>query len=807
MSGIAADANTGTTGTGGDVRVTAGTLSVTDKGEIASSTFGAGRGGSVSVAVAGRLEIDGASSRALGLTGITSEANPGSSGSAGDVFVRAGSLSILDNGEISSATFGTENAGTVSVTARAISLASGGEIASGSEAGSSGDAGNVIIKAGSLGISDGLISSGLLAAFNGVPASAGRRAGNITVEVSGLLTIVGSGSAALAGIATDADPGTTGNAGDVHVTAAALSIVDNGEIGSGTFGAGTGGTVFVAVSGRLKINGARSDPKFVTGIATQANQGSTNKAGDVFVRAGGLTILDGGAITSSAVGASEQGPAATGNAGKVAVLVAGELSIQGGQIATTTDPGTSGAAGSVEVTAGQVSIADGGEIVSTTAGTGAGGSVTVTTRGALLLDGNGIPGTEIAASATGPQSGGAGAVAVTAGSLTIESGAEIASSTAGPGAGGQVEVVVGSGVVLAGAGSQITAQSIGSGNAGSLEVTAGQISVADGAAIVSTSAGTGAGGSVTVTTRGTLLLDGGGVPGSEIAASATGPQSGPAGTVAVTAGSLTIKGGAEIASTTAGGGTGGDVILDVSSDLVLVGPGPQITAQSSAGGDAGAIAIAADRLLLNGGAAISTEAATSTANGGNIGMSLREMLYLTDGEITTSVQGVTGNGGNITIASPFVILSGSDVIAQAVEGHGGNIMIDAGQYIPSADSIVSASSAFGVSGNVVISGPRVDLNGTLVVLSSELLSAVAVTRASCAARAPGPQSSLVEAGRGGLPEDPNASLPALYLAGRDLRLDPRVAPRRAEAEGDLPSTLEIAVALRLRRWRVPRPRQ
>jgi hypothetical protein len=30
-----------------------------------------------------------------------------------------------------------------------------------------------------------------------------------------------------------------------------------------------------------------------------------------------------------------------------------------------------------------------------------------------------------------------------------------------------------------------------------------------------------------------------------------------------------------------------------------------------------------------------------------------------------------------------------------------------------------------------------------------------------------PQSSLVEAGRGGQPQDPDATLPALYIAGRD----------------------------------------
>jgi hypothetical protein len=54
------------------------------------------------------------------------------------------------------------------------------------------------------------------------------------------------------------------------------------------------------------------------------------------------------------------------------------------------------------------------------------------------------------------------------------------------------------------------------------------------------------------------------------------------------------------------------------------------------------------------------------------------------------------------------------------------------------------------------------------VLSSELRSAAQVLRNSCAAQAGLPQSNLVEAGRGGLPQDPDATLPALYIAGRDM---------------------------------------
>jgi hypothetical protein len=71
------------------------------------------------------------------------------------------------------------------------------------------------------------------------------------------------------------------------------------------------------------------------------------------------------------------------------------------------------------------------------------------------------------------------------------------------------------------------------------------------------------------------------------------------------------------------------------------------------------------------------------------------------------------------------------------------------------------------------------------LLSSELRNPAALTRSSCAERSGRPQSSLVAAGRGGLPQDPGASRPALYIAGRDVRLSPRLAPSRADAGGDL----------------------
>jgi large exoprotein involved in heme utilization and adhesion len=171
--------------------------------------------------------------------------------------------------------------------------------------------------------------------------------------------------------------------------------------------------------------------------------------------------------------------------------------------------------------------------VTTTAGTGAGGSVDVVTPGTLVLDGAGLSGTQISASATGLHSGPAGDVTIAAGNLTVEGGAQIASTTAGRGNGGSVQVTAEGILSLSDPGSGIIAlaSAEASGNAGSVAVTAPQITITTGAEIAATTAGAGAGGLVRVTTPGALVLDGAGVANTQIAASAIGPQSGPGGSV------------------------------------------------------------------------------------------------------------------------------------------------------------------------------------------------------------------------------------------------------------------------------------
>lgn len=88
----------GGTGNAGNIKVTAGSLSIGPNGEITTDTFGTGKGGNISVTVAGALSIDGTSSTLP--TGVTALTGDGSTGNAGNITVTAGSIRLVSAGLI-----------------------------------------------------------------------------------------------------------------------------------------------------------------------------------------------------------------------------------------------------------------------------------------------------------------------------------------------------------------------------------------------------------------------------------------------------------------------------------------------------------------------------------------------------------------------------------------------------------------------------------------------------------------------------------------------------------------------------------
>ncbi|HEX2525045.1 MAG TPA: filamentous hemagglutinin N-terminal domain-containing protein [Geminicoccus sp.] len=239
-----------TGGRAGMVKVEADVLKLLNVGAISSSTFAAGDAGNVFVE-AGQLIIDsGFASPAF--TGITSQTNPNSTGSAGVVTVKAGQLQIRRGGLITSDTQGTKDAGLVSVEADVLEISDFGAISSGTFA--EGDGGEVKVQAKRLIINGG-----------------------------------GFGPPAFTGIGSEAGPDSSGEAGGVTVQAGELEIHNAGEISSSTLGSGAAGNVDI-ITDTLTI-----------ADASVRTRGETAVGGQIGITATGLIYLLNADVTSSGI--------------------------------------------------------------------------------------------------------------------------------------------------------------------------------------------------------------------------------------------------------------------------------------------------------------------------------------------------------------------------------------------------------------------------------------------------------------------------------------------------------------------------
>ena len=199
------------------------------------------------------------------------------------------------------------------------------------------------------------------------------------------MSIDGTSTVFQAGILSQANPGSSDNAGAVQVSAGSLSLVNTAQVSASTFGLGAGGDVNVQVGGKLSINGSGSS-LITTGIQALTFLPGAKNAGNINVTAGDLSLATNGEVASFTSG--------SGNAGNVSVRVAGMLFIDGtsatkltGIASNNTSSLSTGNAGNVTVDAGTLKIVTNGQISSGTFGSGNAGSLSVNVAGALTIDG------------------------------------------------------------------------------------------------------------------------------------------------------------------------------------------------------------------------------------------------------------------------------------------------------------------------------------------------------------------------------------------------------------------------------------
>ncbi len=693
----------------GAIGITAGTLTI-DAGSTLTTDARQGRGGDIRISAADTADLSASTIRSLSA----------GSGGSGDIVLSAPSASLGEGARVVSGSDGTGPGGAIRIeSGGAVHISGGAEIATVTRgAPDGGPGGGIVIGAGDLTVSgDSLVSA---------TTEGTGRSGNIRVEVRDAATV--SGAAGLSTMALAQER--SGDAGDIAIHAPDLRIVDDGVISSETAGDGDVGDILIEVD-RLEM-----DRSYVSSSAGQLST-ADDRGGDVTVNASERIRIAG----------SE-----TGDRGPYGDFYGIYAQTQG-----------AGDGGTVRITAPELSVSRDAMVNGQTFGPGRGGDVTVDV-GTLELTSGGT----VTVSTRG--AGDSGDIAVTASQSVRVSGAGVRlknswiyTATHSGGDGGNLSIVApelavfDSGLIYANTLGDETwdGNTLPDGRAGNISIDVGRLELRTGGAVSAGSDSAGHGGGITISAEETIAMSGSGRPNvtgiTESGVYAWASDGGDGGDIRLDAPSMTMSEDAAVSTQSDGAGTGGTVHIDVVR--LEMESRAAISARSSSTGDAGMIDVTSGEDIDIRSAAITTEA--RVADGGNIYIDNHGMFQIIDGAVTAEVRSGFGDGGNISITRPdFLILEGSQIIANAYGGDGGNIMISAKQMISDIASVVEASSELGIDGNVRIDAPDVDISGGLTVLPESFLDVAPMLRNRCETRTAETSSSLVVEGKGGTIETP-----------------------------------------------------
>jgi filamentous hemagglutinin family protein len=564
-------------GDAGNITVSAERLEVSGGAQIASGTFGPGRGGDLTInAQTGLLEGWGDYTPS-GFVVATVGSAPGS-GDAGNLVVNVDQLELRDGAQIGAGTLGPGRGSDLTVNAQSIVLTGQNQgiptaftVSAEGDVPGSGDAGNLIVNTSRLEVRDG--------AQIGAGTFGPGRGGDLTVNAQTIILegAVGNAGSGLFGNSQGTLPG-SGDAGNITVNAEHIELRDGAGIASNTFGPGRGGDLIVNAQSIL-LEGQGQQIASAFSVNTAGTGPGSGNAGNLIVTADQLTMRDGAQISASTFG--------PGRGGDVAIE-AHDMVLEGGAgnfltglyvSSLGTAPG-SGDAGDLGVTTEGLLLRGGAQLDTATFGPGHGGNLTVNAE-SIVLDGQGkgVPSRfRVTADGTDPGAGDAGSIMVSADSVQVSNGAAITGRTSGPGAGGNIS---------------ISATSINLVNGGSISSES-----------ESDNPDAGKSGNISISARDSLRLQNGGSVSVETARS-------DAGDISIAANSLVyLLNGSKVSTSVANGqGSGGDITID---PQFVVLNNSQITANAFAGAG-GNIRITAENFFISADSTVSASSTQSVA--------------------------------------------------------------------------------------------------------------------------------------------------------------------------------------------------
>lgn len=354
--------------TGGNIEVNASKLRLEEGGSIATFALGEGQAGNVSVRASDSVELVGETSDGFP-SGLGSQVIEEATGNGGNLTIETGKLLIQGGAVIEASSFGAGSAGNVLVTA-SDSIEVIGRTSNNGASGiaaqvareareNAGNAGNVTLETRRLTVLEGAQIS--------VAAQQNGNGGNLTINASDSIQLSGASRFTTAellarfrsGLFVLAGEGATGNVGSLKLTTGVLTVEngarisadnlgsgqqeatqtlnvrqliirDGGEVRSGSFAEGAGGTLNVNATESVQVIGTRTiGSTTVPSILFSEAQG-TGKAGNLNITTPRLNVQDGAEVTVSSRG--------SGSAGNL-TITANDVRLNGGSLTAETNAG------------------------------------------------------------------------------------------------------------------------------------------------------------------------------------------------------------------------------------------------------------------------------------------------------------------------------------------------------------------------------------------------------------------------------------------------------------------------------------
>ena len=395
---------------------------------------------------------------------IDSEINIGAlgetdnAGDAGKLTIKSDNISLINQGLILSETIGGGKSGEIHIDAKnSVTLSNNSRIEANtmSKESFAEDAGIIDIKAGKeIGIFDN-------SSISSQTAGSGN-SGTIKLVTSGSVTIGFESSvrADAANALAEEDKQlinpslyAPGNAGNINIQAATISLIQGAEIMNRTSSQGNGGIIELKASQTITISGKDSyDDASSIQSRSMSTETGAGTGGIINLYANNIALRDGAFISSESYGPGEGGNVLL-QATELIKFSGTDKDGYASKVYTSssqTKGDVGGKSGDITIKAASIQFFDGGSVTASTLGPGEGGTIQMEARTVEFSGGNphgenvdGFGSGVFAQSeGKGENAGKAGDLIIKADRLIIKDGALITNSTLGAGKGGQVELEI-----------------------------------------------------------------------------------------------------------------------------------------------------------------------------------------------------------------------------------------------------------------------------------------------------------------------------------------------------------------------------